>query len=63
MALASYLMNKTREAESYANKAQAILMDPDVKSEVNRLLNNYIDRLKEDQNFDTKAGEFTAQYL
>jgi hypothetical protein len=63
MALTSYLMNKTWEAESYTNKAQAIQMNPDVKSEVKRLIDYYIDRLKEEQNYDTKAEEFTAQYL
>jgi tetratricopeptide (TPR) repeat protein len=63
MALTSYLMGKTGEAESYANKAQAIQMDPDVRSEVDRLLNYYIDRVKEEQNFDTKAEEFRALYL
>ena len=63
MALTSYLMGKTGEAESYANKAQAIQMDPDVRSEVDRLLNYYIDRMKEEQNFDTKAEEFRALYL
>jgi hypothetical protein len=63
MALTSYLMGKTGEAESYANKAQAIQMDPDARWNVDRLLNYYIDRVKEEQNFETKAEEFRALYL
>jgi hypothetical protein len=38
-------------------------MDPYLRSEVNKLLNYYIDRLKEEQDFNTKAEESRAQYL
>jgi hypothetical protein len=38
-------------------------MDPYLRSEVNKLLNYYIDRLKEEQDFNIKAEESRAQYL
>jgi hypothetical protein len=63
VALTSYLLDKTEAVESYANRAKAMQMDPYLRSEVNKLLNYYIDRLKEEQDFDTKAEEFRAQYL
>ena len=63
MALTSYLMGKTGEADSYASKADAISMDPDLRSEVKRLLAYYVDRVKEEQDFDTRAEEFRGRYL
>ena len=64
IALTSYLLGHTEEAESYVNKAKDIQIDPYAASEIKRLMNSHIERLQEEQErFRAKADDFRTKFL
>jgi tetratricopeptide (TPR) repeat protein len=64
IALTSYLLGYTQEAQSYVNKAGDIQIDPYVESEIERLMEYDIMLLKEKQErFKPRANEFRGTFL
>jgi tetratricopeptide (TPR) repeat protein len=64
IALTSYLLGNTGEAASYVDKAEDIQIDPNVESEIKRLINYDITLLIEKQEqFKVRAEGFRSAYL
>jgi len=64
IALTSYLLGHTEEAESYVNKAKDIQIDPYRASEIKRVLESDIEQLQEEQEqFRAKAEDFRMKLL
>jgi len=64
VALTTYLLGHTQEAESYVNKAKDVQIDPNAASEIKRLMDSDIERLQgEQERFKARADDFRAKFL
>lgn len=62
IALTSYLLGETKDADDYVNKAKAVQVDPYMESEVERLMKYDVNVLQEEQPW-LNANDFSKEYL
>jgi tetratricopeptide (TPR) repeat protein len=62
IALTSYLLGQTKNADDYVNKAKAIQVDRDIKSEIERLMKYDVKVLQEEQP-GLNTNDFSKKYL
>lgn len=64
MALTTYLLGDAEQTKIYVNKARAVPLDPDVGSEVKRLVAYDAKMLQEEQDsLGPKAAEFVETFM
>jgi tetratricopeptide (TPR) repeat protein len=62
IALTSYLLEQTKDADDYVNKAKAIQVDRDIKSEIERLM-KYDVKVLQEEHPGLNTNDFSKKYL